>query len=162
MSNSEDSVLLHGARIVAPDACIEHGGILIKGGRIVQVLDSEISPEPVADSVFDLSGLNLFPGFIDIHIHGAVGIDVMTASAEDLRRASQFLAERGVTGWLPTLVPAAKTEYENAVHSIQQLISEQTVAVDARGGARVLAVHYEGPFVSTQQFGALHNDSFQT
>ena len=159
---SENSVLLRGARIIAPDYRLERGSILIRGGRIAQVSDSEISPKSAADSILDLSGLNLFPGFIDIHIHGAVGVDVMTASAEDLRRASQFLAERGVTGWLPTLVPAAKTEYENAVHSIQQLISEQTVAVDARGGARVLGVHYEGPFVSTQQCGALHSDYFQT
>ncbi len=146
---SENSVLLRGARIIAPDYRLERGSILIRGGRIAQVSDSEISPKSAADSILDLSGLNLFPGFIDIHIHGAVGIDVMTASAEDLRRASQFLAERGVTGWLPTLVPAAKTEYASAVHSIQQLISEQTVAVAARGGARVLGVHYEGPFVST-------------
>ena len=85
----------------------EKASLLIHDDRIARVLEPAPSQLPTSDSVIDLSGLTLFPGFIDVHIHGAVGVDTMEATAEGLNRVSEFLASQGVTAWLPTLVPAA-------------------------------------------------------
>jgi N-acetylglucosamine-6-phosphate deacetylase len=105
--------------------------------------------------VIDLAGFTLYPGFIDVHIHGAVGVDTMEASASDLDRVSQFLATRGVTGWMPTLVPAPNADYERSIKAIHY-------GMKSNSGARILGVHYEGPFVSYAQCGALRAQFFQT
>ena len=104
---SSNTSLLRGARIVGPDRVIEQGAVLIESGTIAGVFDSALDKLPAVESVLDLAGLTLFPGFIDLHIHGAAGVDTMAASADDLRRVSEFLARKGVTAWMPTLVPAA-------------------------------------------------------
>jgi N-acetylglucosamine-6-phosphate deacetylase len=103
----------------------------------------------------DLSGMVLLPGFIDVHLHGSIGIDVMDATANQLIEISEFLATQGITGWLPTFVPAADEKYASAVDAIAQAAQHST-------GARVLGVHYEGPFVNSAQCGALHTEYFKT
>ncbi len=170
----------------------EKASLLIHDDRIAQVLEPAPSQLPAADSVLDLSGLSLFPGFIDVHIHGSVGVDTLEATAEELTRVSEFLARQGVTAWLPTLVPAAPEDYQSAVRAIEQLMHEQSRAEDEeqagraprrigrhppgaaprllpqpqgsrrQGSARVLGVHYEGPFVNTAQCGALRSAYFRS
>jgi N-acetylglucosamine-6-phosphate deacetylase len=162
-------LLLKSARVIVHDRAIESSAVLIQSGRIARILDTEKDQLPAVDSVLDLEGLTLFPGFIDIHIHGAVGVDAMAASADDLRRVSQFLAQNGVTAWLPTLVPAADEEYERSVRAIEQTVARTSVrddhgtsGVKSAPLARVLGVHYEGPFVNSEQCGALHREHFRT
>lgn len=147
----EKPLLLRDARIVLPDKVIERGTLLIDGAFISRTSQPGESGLPE----YDLSGLTLFPGFIDAHIHGAIGVDTMAASAADLNRVSYFLATCGVTGWLPTLVPAAAAEYARAIRSISE-------AANQNSGARILGVHYEGPFVNSVQCGALHAEFFRT
>jgi len=55
-------------------------------------------PSTTANSI-DLKGLTLLPGFIDVHIHGAVGVDTMEATVDDLNRMALYLAANGVTAW---------------------------------------------------------------
>jgi N-acetylglucosamine-6-phosphate deacetylase len=166
IESSDRSVLLRGARIVAPDRTIEEGSVLIESGRIAGVLEADGPPSPPADSVLDLRGVTLFPGFIDLHIHGAVGVDIMDAGADDLVRVGEFLARNGVTAWLPTLVPGAIDQYEQAIRAIEQAVARtSTGASDVSNNhrpARVLGVHYEGPFVDSDQCGALHREHFRT
>lgn len=106
--------------------------------------------------VFDLKGCTLYPGFIDIHCHGAAGIDVNTAGADGLRQVSEHLASKGVTGWLPTLVPDRESAYSAAVGAIADLIESGYEA-----GARVLGVHYEGVFANSGRCGALRTEFFR-
>src|SRR6266850_1548247 len=117
-SVSPNSLLLRGARIIAPDRLIQRGAVLIKADRIAQVFDASPAQPPAIESAIDLDGLTLFPGFIDLHIHGAAGVDTMTAGPNDLRRVGEFLAANGVTAWLPTLVPAATADYQRAIDAI--------------------------------------------
>ncbi len=127
-SVSLNSLLLRGARIIAPDRLVQQGAVLIEAGRIVRVFDAAPSQPLAADSVIDLDGLTLFPGFIDVHIHGAVGVDTMTASADDLRRVGEFLARNGVTAWLPTLVPSPTALYRRTIDAIEQSMAQGSVA----------------------------------
>lgn len=157
-NNQSATTLLRNARIVLPDQTIESANLLIAEGRI-----AAISPalEPSSVPVVDLAGRTLFPGFIDVHIHGAAGIDTMAAGADDLQRVSEFLARHGVTAWLPTLVPAEPENYEQSVGAISAAISSSAATGQSSPAARVLGVHYEGPFVNEQQCGALHREHFR-
>lgn len=161
------TILLQNCRVVLLDRTAETSSLLIENGRIARIIDPHSDRSAKADSVIDLNGFTLFPGFIDVHIHGAAGVDTMDATADDLGHVAEFLARHGVTAWLPTLVPAAKEQYAQAVQAIEQAVAQTSVcdepgAGDHRLHARVLGVHYEGPFVNSDQCGALHRQHFRT
>src|ERR1044072_2945688 len=121
MANLEPaSTLLHNARIVLPDRTIDSAELAVENGRVANI--SSAAARSSASAV-DLTGLTLYPGFIDVHIHGAVGVDTMAANAKDLLRAGEFLARKGVTAWLATLVPAAHAEYEKSVRAISEAMA---------------------------------------
>lgn len=142
------TLLLKNANVVLPDR-EANASVLIVDGKIAS-LEKES-----ADEEIDLAGTVLLPGFIDVHIHGAVGVDVMEATPSGLREVSSYLASQGVTAWLPTLVPGSDENYA----SVAAVVSE---CLHDRDGARVLGLHYEGPFVNTAQCGALHTEYFKT
>lgn len=156
------TTLLRDARIVLPEQIAEQASLLISNGLIAELFQSPSNHSPSADKVIDLPGLTLFPGFIDLHIHGAVGVDTMEANASDLVRVSQFLATRGVTGWLPTLVPAPDADYARSINAIEDAMRASGGAQNPDGRARILGVHYEGPFVNSSQCGALRAQFFRT
>ncbi len=150
MNHSPRKLLLQDATVVLPDKTIEHGSVLVEDGHISSVDERG----PAGAETIDLGGMTLLPGFIDVHIHGAVGVDVMEATADGLQEVSEFLASQGVTAWVPTFVPASDENYASAVRAISQAMKN--------AGARVLGVHYEGPFVNSAQCGALHTEYFKT
>ena len=183
----EDKLLLRNARIVLSDRITEPTSILIEGDRITLISDAEPIPIEKHGSIVDLAGLTLFPGFIDIHIHGAVGVDTMEASTGGLLQIAEFLASQGVTSWLPTLVPASVEQYEHAIGAITDSMTAQNwergrpvrspsaeTVFEKRDGvsskdlrarrprSQLLGVHYEGPFVNSEQCGALHREHFRT
>lgn len=152
-ASKPNETLLRNARIVFPDRVAQKADLLIRDGRIAASSDAETA-SPVVDEM-DLSGCTLVPGFIDVHIHGAVGVDTMAADAAGLRRISEWLATEGVTAWLPTLVPAPDADYAHAIAAIEE-------AMKSTAGARILGVHYEGPFVNSAQCGALRQRYFRS
>jgi N-acetylglucosamine-6-phosphate deacetylase len=152
----ESSLLLRGAAIVGTHAVTTDASLLVRDGRIVHIGAGEGTREA---QVLDLSGLTLWPGFVDVHNHGAAGIDVNEADADSLHTAARFLATRGVTGWLPTLVPAAEEVYARVAREVGRLMREQEQREPA---ARTLGLHYEGPFVNERQCGALRTQFFRT
>src|ERR1051325_10323550 len=123
-------LLLQNARVVLPDREVV-ADLLVVDGKIAAIGDRLDGGERI-----DLAGTSLLPGFIDVHIHGAIGVDVMDATAADLRKVSEYLVSQGVTSWVPTFVPASDENYARAITAIAE-------AMDGPG-ARVLGVHYEG------------------
>jgi N-acetylglucosamine-6-phosphate deacetylase len=152
------SLLLRGAKILLPQGILESGSLLVEDGRISRLLKPTEEQVRNADVSLELNGLRLLPGFIDVHIHGAVGIDVLEATADDLHRVARFLAKHGVTAWLPTLVPASEGDYQDATQAIGRLIADQDERATA---ARALGLHYEGPFINAAQCGALRSAYFR-
>ncbi len=156
MNKSPRKLLLRDARIVLENRIIEEGMILIEDERIVSVTENQTDLHSDAETL-SLGGLTVLPGFIDVHIHGAVGVDVMEASADGLDQVSAYLATQGVTGWLATLVPGSDENYASVSAAVDQAMNGA-----ATTGARVLGIHYEGPFVNSAQCGALHTEYFKT
>jgi len=156
MNRSPQKLLLRHAAVVVRSQTIPRATLLIEDGLISAIDESDALETSGAETI-DLSGTTILPGFIDFHIHGAVGVDVLEATPAGLLEVSRYLAAQGVTGWLPTFVPASDENYATAVAAISESMqnAEQT-------GARVLGVHYEGPFVNSAQCGALHVEYFKT
>ena len=153
MNHSPEKLLLSNATVVLPNRTTGHGTILLEDGYISSIDESGPPPTNAAE-VIDLADMTILPGFIDVHIHGAMGVDVLEATPDGLQEVSNYLASQGVTGWLPTFVPASDENYASAVRAISQSMQNF--------GARVLGVHYEGPFVNSAQCGALHTEYFKT
>ena len=157
MSSDSANLTLRGAQLILPGGTAT-GTLVVENGIITSITDGGNEAKASGQSL-DLDGLVLMAGFIDVHIHGAVGIDTMDASTDDLRRIAGYLAGRGVTAWLPTLVPGPDDDYRRVANSVTELMSDQ-----ARGDStsNALGLHYEGPFISSAQCGALRPPFFRT
>lgn len=110
------------------------------------------------DRAIDCTGLTALPGFIDIHIHGAVGVDVNVADVDGLLEVGRFLATKGVTAWMPTLVPDSDENYRRAISTIDELMEIQT----DEPVAQAVGVHYEGVFANEKMCGALRPEFFKS
>lgn len=150
-------LLLRNANAILPGGKAENVSVLIGENKILEI--SSGTGNPNADQEIDISNMTLFAGFIDLHIHGAIGTDTNEADADALHKVARFLAENGVCSWLPTLVPDSEENYLRSIQAIGELISTQD---EREPAARVLGVHYEGPYVSERQCGALHAEFFKT
>jgi N-acetylglucosamine-6-phosphate deacetylase len=148
------SVLIKNAKIVLPDRLIENGSVYTENGEISSINGQHAK----ADVELDLRDQTLFAGFIDIHNHGAVGVDVNEASADDLRAVGKFLAENGVTAWMPTFVPDADETYRKVIGAIGETIKIQSDLPIAQ----IVGVHYEGVFANAKMCGALRPEFFKT
>ena len=152
-------LLLHNARVISPEG-IQHGGVVSRDGYIVQIFRADDKPRGVSSSEsLDLGGAYLAPGMIDIHIHGSAGIDVLDAGRAELTKLSDFLLGEGVSGYFATLVPADERGYREALREITSYIESQD---EEPSSARILGVHFEGPFVSHNRCGALKRECFRS
>ena len=118
--------------------------ILIENGTITQI--GQVESSTALDKTLDAQGRIIAPGFIDIHIQGAGGADVLDATDEALTAISQTCARFGTTGFLATTVfkPSQKNQHLT--------LAAQSVGRDF-GGANLLGIHLEGPFISPQKRG---------
>jgi N-acetylglucosamine-6-phosphate deacetylase len=125
----------------------------VKDGRIA----SCPSADRAANAVLDARGLAVYAGFIDVHNHGAVGVDVNAADADGLVEVGRFLAGNGVTAWMPTLVPDSDESYRRVIGEIEKVLAFQ----DGMPIAQIVGVHYEGVFANEKMCGALRPEFFK-
>ncbi|HSF23263.1 MAG TPA: N-acetylglucosamine-6-phosphate deacetylase [Blastocatellia bacterium] len=154
-----NQLLLHNARVIREDG-IQHGGLMVRDGRIAEIFEHTQTPTGISSGEsIDLGEGLLAPGLIDIHIHGSAGIDVQNTDNDGLSTLSEFLLKEGVTGYFTTLVPTEEQRYRSAISTVQSRIQAQVLS---KGGARILGIHFEGPFVSHNKCGALQPGHFRT
>lgn len=125
----------------------EYADILIEGKTITRI-DKDIEASQ-ADEVIDAQGRLTAPGFIDVHIQGAGGADILDGSVESLERMSKTLASLGTTGYLGTTVVNPK-EGNKHINVAKQYVNKDM------GGATLLGFHFEGPFVNMKKKGGLN------
>jgi N-acetylglucosamine-6-phosphate deacetylase len=127
--------------------------VLMEDGRIKAIdLDNVLSE---ADQVFDAQGRTLVPGFIEVHIQGAGGADVLDNSEQALSTLAQTCARFGVTGYLATTV------YKHGLDNTHLSLAAECVGRDM-GGATLLGIHIEGPFISHRKRGMIQPDCLYT
>ena len=120
--------------------------VLIENGTITQL--GQIDSSAGCDNTLDAQGRIIAPGFIDVHIQGAGGADILDATPEALKAISQTCARFGTTSFLATTVfkPDRKNQHLT--------IAAQYVNRDL-GGANLLGIHLEGPFISLEKKGMI-------
>jgi N-acetylglucosamine-6-phosphate deacetylase len=123
----------------------------IEDGRVVAIhsaAEAEISAEAKR---LDFPGATLAPAFLDVHIHGAAGHDVMEATPEALNAVCKFLASRGTGLFLATTVTAPIDATLRSLEGLAKRIDD--AKQDDWSGARPLGIHLEGPFLSHAKRG---------
>jgi N-acetylglucosamine-6-phosphate deacetylase len=136
------------AHLLTPEERIDSPVVVVEDGHIL-ACGSSAGMEIPAGRRLEFRELILAPGFIDIHIHGGVGHDVMEADSDGLRQLEEHLLRHGVTGYLPTTVTAERGRTLSALDRLGQWID----GGNKRGRALALGIHLEGPFISSEKRG---------
>lgn len=138
--------ILTGGTIFTPDKTLVDHSLIMDGDKIVAVVPG--LPTDAAESeIIDTRNLFVIPGFIDIHVHGAVGVDTMDATGEALHAMGDYFARHGVTTFLPTTVTASKQDTKATIRATANTDPSTT-------GARHMGIHLEGPYLSHEFRGA--------
>jgi len=145
------TILLHAARALTPTTEIPDAGILIRDGVIEAVGPRQDMTLPSGATEISAPRQTAIPGFIDIHIHGAGGHDVMEGTAEAMSTVAQTLARHGTTSFVATTVTASPDDTCRSVEGIARYITQQFETLQSK--AEVLGVHYEGPFINKARRG---------
>jgi N-acetylglucosamine-6-phosphate deacetylase len=145
------TTLIHVGTAITPKAEILGAGILIRDGEIEAVGPRSAMELPSGAEEIQAPEYTAIPGFVDVHIHGAGGHDVMEADELALSTITGRLAAFGTTSLLATTVTASADETCRAVEGISKYISGQHQTNQAR--AEVLGIHFEGPFLSKERRG---------
>ncbi|MFU0831483.1 MAG: N-acetylglucosamine-6-phosphate deacetylase [Oscillospiraceae bacterium] len=133
--------LLYNGTFQRMDAAIEDG--------VITALTSEYANGRKLPEV-NGEGLRVLPGFLDLHTHGANGVDVNAADAEGLRKIGRFFASQGVTGWLCSVITDT---VEHTLWCMEQ--ARQVIEGGSYDGAPLLGIHLEGPCLSSEYKGAM-------
>jgi N-acetylglucosamine-6-phosphate deacetylase len=145
------TILLHLARAFTPTTEITDAGILIRDGVIEAIGPRQDMTLPAGASEILAAGQTAIPGFIDVHIHGAGGHDVMEGTAEAMSAVSKTLVRHGTTSFVATTVTASPDDTCRSVEGIAHYITQQFAALQTK--AEVLGIHYEGPFINKARRG---------
>ncbi len=112
-----------------------------------KTIDAVLPYETEADE--DYGDLRIVPGFIDVHCHGAYGFDTNYADPEGLKKWTKNIVHEGVTGFLATTITEHKEVLLKAVKNVADVVNEGTYE-----GARILGIHFEGPYLDMKYKGA--------
>jgi len=143
MTAAGKTTVIQGASVLTPDGW-QRVDVAIAADEIVALQPDLQLP---GAAVLDAHGCLLAPGFIDLHLHGAVGALFEDGRVESVRRIAAALPAFGVTGILATLATLSPVRLQRAVEAI-------AAAADDDRGARILGVHLEGPFLNPARAGA--------
>ena len=138
------------ARLIFPDGIRDGLEIVVQQGKIAAIRERSLAHGE--REVIDLNGNYLAPGFIDLHVHGALGRDTMEASTEAFRSICNFHASGGTTSLLLTTATAPLNEIVKVLRAVRDFRS----AISP-----IVGVHVEGPFISKAKPGAQRGEFIQ-
>ncbi len=130
-------------KIITPSGLFD-GYIYIENDKITDLTKKEMP----CDTSYELSGLYISPGFIEIHSHGGGGYPFLTNDENDILRGVEFHLLNGVTSICPTVSAAEWEVMRGALCAIDRAIKSE------RSRANILGAHLEGPYLSKRQSGA--------
>lgn len=143
------ATILTAARLCTPVARIENPVLVVEDGRVASI-ESRNAMDVPAGRLLEFSGMVLAPGFIDVHIHGGAGHDVMEGDDASLAPIERQLVQHGVTAYLPTTVTASRERTLKALDRLGKAIRSKK---KSNGRAVPLGIHLEGPFISYEKRG---------
>lgn len=139
--------IIKNAHVISPGVDMENATIVINGKKIQSVTTRKVSEKGV-DTVIDVSGQYVMPGFIDVHTHGALTYDFCDADPQAVFKLAEAKLAEGVTTFLPTTLTVSHEELLVAATNAKKY--------DEAGQpyAKVPGIHLEGPFINMKCCGA--------
>jgi N-acetylglucosamine-6-phosphate deacetylase len=144
-------IALTATTLFTPQERIEQPLLLVDAGVVVEMTSRARQEIPANCRVVDFRDGILAPGFIDIHIHGGAGHDVMGAGSDTLPPVERLLASHGVSSYFPTTVTAPMDATLAALERLADAVEASVPSGDLR--ARPRGIHLEGPFISHSRRG---------
>jgi N-acetylglucosamine-6-phosphate deacetylase len=148
------ATVVHASRILTPEEELSDSIIVVEDGRITAMGHRDEVHVPAGAVDFVASGMIVVPGFVDVHIHGAGGHDVMEGTARALDRITSTVALHGTTSIVATTVTAPIEDTCRSLEGIAAYIhAHETPDYTGSAAAEILGIHLEGPFVSKAKRG---------
>ncbi len=146
---------IYASRIFTPQEQLTDSVILTEDGRIIAIGHRDEVKIPAGAIDYIAAGMLVAPGFVDVHIHGAGGHDVMEATPAALDCITSTVARYGTTSILATTVTASVDETCRSLEGIAQYIRahEKFEQDSTAPSAEILGIHLEGPFISKARRG---------
>ena len=142
-------ILLAGGTVYTPLQELPQTSVAIDDGRIARVApDADLTDSAAAAETIDVSGCIVCPGFIDMHVHGALGASFRSPAAEDISKVTAYRATTGTTGLLATI---GTSSWDDTAAALKAVVH----AAAAPTGSQLLGVHMEGPYLSPERPGAM-------
>ena len=145
-------MILSNGKILNEDFKFIDGSILIENGVIQNIYNDAMPNDYKESEIFDCQGNYILPGFIDIHTHGAMGADHLDGNISSTKTICDYLAKKGTTSILATVMTQAPEIMEKACENISKY--NET----ASKGSHIRGIYLEGPFFSEKYKGAQHPD----
>jgi N-acetylglucosamine-6-phosphate deacetylase len=141
-------VVIINGRVVGPHSVLEQHCVVVDGGKIKQVAPTAQVLWPEDAQVIDAKNNYVAPGFVDMHVHGALGRDTMDGTVEALAQIAKFHASGGTTAMTPTTTTHSTEKISAALQAIDDAMGHDF------GGAQIVGAHVEGPYISRERNGA--------
>lgn len=148
MIKKDKKTIISNGTIITPFQSLENKAISIEKGKITAIKERKVMDIPAGVEVIDAGNGFVVPGFIDIHIHGGGGSDVMDGGYEAVKQVATTHSRFGTTAFLPTTMTMSKDKIIGSLKSIHEAFIKGT------GAAEILGVHLEGPYISSEKKGA--------
>ena len=143
---------IYASRILTPHEEIVDSVIVVEDGKITQIGHRDEVRIPQDAEHYAAGDKIVIPGFVDVHIHGAGGHDVMEGTAAAIAKISSTIAHRGTTSFVATTVTALPEDTCTSLAGIADYIRSPR-NTESRFAAEVLGIHLEGPFISPARRG---------
>jgi N-acetylglucosamine-6-phosphate deacetylase len=143
-------------RLIKSDSVVEYPLVRVEDGRIREIESLNAADYERVQATYNFREATLVPSYVDIHIHGCAGHDVMEADSRALNAIGSYLSSRGVGAYFPTTVTSPKDETLRSLTGLATEIRRRSETSDF--GATPLGIHLEGPFLSHLKRG-VHTDA---
>jgi N-acetylglucosamine-6-phosphate deacetylase len=134
--------------IITPYTVLPDSGLLIEGSKINSLFPMDSFYPCNGANILDVEGAFIAPGFIDMHLHGGGGADVMDGTPEAFATIAEIHAKGGATSIVPSTLTSSTQDLERAIG-----VFEEACKIENRG-SRLLGLHLEGPYFAPSQKGA--------
>ncbi len=150
MINKNKRIIIINGTIITPFHLVSGKAIIIKKGKIIEIVNKEELKTATLTGVEAIEAKDKFvvPGYIDIHVHGGGGSDVMDGDYESINQIAIAHSHFGTTSFLPTTMTMSKDKIIRSLRSICEAVKKGTA------GAEILGIHMEGPYINPEKKGA--------
>jgi len=157
MINNNKKIIIINGTIITPFHLVSGEAIIVEKGRIREIVNKEELSTATLTGAEVIEGKDKFivPGYIDIHVHGGGGSDVMDGDYEAINQIAITHSRFGTTAFLPTTMTMSKNKIICSLRSICEAVKKRTA------GAEILGIHMEGPYINPEKKGAQKEDDIK-